>query len=473
MKRLLITASCFWLASCAHDGDRTPLPQVPVAAAFREPVRSAAVQPQAQPLHPEDWWKRFQDPELDALQSQLLANSADLASAFARYQQAQAATDTARAAQSPTIDTQLNVQRNRQSANRPLRGSDSPDEYDSGTLGLNLSYELDLWGRVRQLVAAGKAAEQAAQAELAAAQLNLQVRLADTLFALRGADQEVALLRDTEAAYRRAVKMIQERHGAGIASGLDLARAESQLESTRALIPQVLAQRAIYEHAIAALVGTSASTFTIEPVLVAGVRPAIPDGLPSALLQRRPDIVAAQRRVTAANASVGVARTAFYPSVTLSTVGGYQSSELGRVVSAPNIFWSIGPGMLVNLLDGGRRKSEVARAQAILDETGQNYRGVVLTAFQEVEDQLALLGHYADAAAADDLAVNASQRALDLASHRYGEGAVSFLDVTVAQTESLQNRRTALDLATRQRRAAVQLIKALGGGWSADQLAVQ
>lgn len=473
MKRLIITASCLWLAGCAHDGDRTPLPEVPVAAAFKEQAQIASSQQRTEAIRQDNWWMRFQDPELDALQTRLLANSADLGSALARYQQAQAAMDSARAAQSPTIDTQLNVQRNRQSANRPLRGSDSPDEYNSGTLGLNFSYELDVWGRVRQLVAAGEAAERAAHADLAAAQLSLQARLADTLFALRGADEEVALLRETESAYRRTVQMIEQRHAAGLASGLDLARSQSQLETTRALIPQVLAQRALYEHAIAALVGASASMFSVKPALLADVLPNIPTGLPSDLLQRRADINAAQRRVTAANASVGVARTAFYPSVTLSGVGGYQSSELDRFINAPNIFWSIGPGLLVNLMDGGRRNAEVARAQAILAEAGQNYRRVVLTAFQEVEDQLVSLSHYADASAADQLAVDASQRTLDLASNRYGEGAVSYLEVTVAQTASLQARRTALDLETRQRRAAVQLIRALGGGWSTQQLAAQ
>jgi NodT family efflux transporter outer membrane factor (OMF) lipoprotein len=473
VKKLLMTAITVCMAGCAHEGDRTPLPHIPVASAYKETLQAQGYFQQAEALRPDDWWKRFQDPELDALQTQLLANSADLASALARYQQVQAVTDSIRAAQSPTVDAQLNLQRNRQSANRPLRGADSPDEYNSGTLGLNLSYELDVWGRVRQLVTAGEAGQQAALADLAAAQLNLQARLADTLFALRGADQEVALLRETESAYRRSVSMIEQRHAAGLASGLDLARSQAQLQSTRALIPQVVAQRALYEHAIAALVGASASTFTVKPVLNTAALPDIPVALPSTLLQRRPDISGAQRRVTAANASVGVARTAFYPSVTLSAVGGYQSSELDRIINAPNIFWSIGPAMLVNLLDGGRRKAEVARAQALLDESGQKYRSVVLGAFQDVEDQLALLNHYADAVAADRLAVEASQRALELANNRYAEGAVSYLDVTVAQTASLQARRTALDLQTRQRRAAVALVRALGGGWSQQQLAAQ
>jgi NodT family efflux transporter outer membrane factor (OMF) lipoprotein len=469
VKRFVIVATAAWLSGCAHDSEQVAVPEVPVAQAFKGASASLIVPERGEALRENDWWKRFEDPELDRLQQQLLRNSADLGSALARYQQATAATDSLRAAQSVTADAQMTVQRNRQSANRPLRGSDSPDYFNNGVLGLNLQYEVDLWGRIRRQVESGVAQEQSAQADLAAAQLALQARLADTLIALRGADNEVALLRDTEAAYQRAVEMIDQRHQTGIASGLDLARAQSQLESTRAQIPQALAQRALFEHAIASLVGASASQFSLPAQALTQVTPEVPLGLPSALLQRRPDIIAAQRRVAAANASVGVARTAFYPSITLSAVGGYQSSDLDRFINTPNLFWSIGPGMLLNLMDGGRRNAEVARAQAVLEEAGQNYRGVVLDSFREVEDQLSLLSHYADAAAADGLAVEASGRALDMATSRYRDGAVSYLEVVTAQTTSLQAQRTALDLSTRQRRAAVQLVRALGGGWSVER----
>ncbi|MFH0022910.1 efflux transporter outer membrane subunit [Pseudomonas fluorescens] len=471
MRRLAFLGATLWLAGCAHDAN-VQMPEVPLAPAYRGDQSSLNGVSSSETIREDAWWTLFQDPELDRLQRRLLDNSADFAGALARYEQAVAATDAVRAAQSITADAQLNVQRNRQSANRPLRGSDSPNTYNSGTLGLNLQYEVDLWGRIRQQVEAGMATQQAAQADLAAARVALQARLADTLVALRGADREVALLRDTETAYRRAVEMIDQRHQTGISSGLDLARAQAQLQTTRAQIPQVLAQRALYEHAIAALVGASASSFRIAPEEIAEVIPAVPLGLPSSLLQRRADIAAAQRRVVAANASVGVARTAFYPSVTLSAVGGYQSSELNRFINAPNLFWSVGPGMLLNLFDGGRRRSEVARAQAVLEEAGQHYRGVVLGSFQEVEDQLALINHYAEAAAADRLAVDASGRALDMATSRYRDGAVSYLEVVTAQTTALQAQRSALELTTRQRRATVQLVRALGGGWSAQQLDV-
>lgn len=470
MRGAAITAlAAIWLAGCASSPDKS-LPTPPAAAAFKEAQSPWVTAAPSDALPREAWWKLYDDPELDALEQRLLDNSPDLASALARYQQARAAADAASAAQAPTIGASLNAERDRQSARRPLRGANSPDEYNSATLGLNFQYELDLWGRVRQLVSAGAAQEQAAQADLANARLALQAQLADTVIALRGADREIALLDETVQAYTRAVELTDRRHQFGLASGLDLARAQAQVEATRSQLKQAKARRAVLEHAIAALVGESASTFSIASKAVSETIPIIPTGLPSTLLQRRPDIAAAQRRIAAANASVGVARAAIFPAVNLNAAGGYQSSDFGNFITAPNIFWAIGPSMLVNLIDGGRRKADIARAEAVLDETGQNYRSVVLAAFQQVEDQLALLSYYGDAAVDEQRAATASQKALDLATNRYQHGAVSYLEVVTAQTSSLQSRRNVLDLVTRQRRATVQLVRALGGGWSVEQM---
>ena len=469
MRSVFFVLLALCLAGCAGS-QVTPLSTVPVATAYKEAQGNWIAAAPADTLQRGAWWQLYEDAELDHLQQKLLANSPDLASALARYQQAQAATDAVRSLQSPTLGGLLNVERDRQSERRPLRvlGPQSPDEYTNASLGLSLQYELDLWGRVRQQVNAGIAQEQAAQADLAGARLSLQAQLADMMIALRGVDQEVSLLRETENAYARAAEMIAHRHQIGIASGLDLARAQTQLETTRSQLQQVQARRAVLEHAIAALTGANASTFSLTPKSVPEVIPAIPFGLPSALLQRRPDIAAAQRRVAAANASVGVARSAFFPSITFNALGGFQSNDLSQFVAAPNIFWAIGPNLLVNLIDGGRRKAEVRRSEAVLEEVGQNYRSVVLVAFQQVEDQLALLNHYGQAAAAERQAVASSQQALNLATNRYREGAVSYLEVVTAQTASLQARRSVLDLTTRQRRATVQLIRALGGGWSTE-----
>ncbi|TFW18630.1 efflux transporter outer membrane subunit, partial [Duganella callida] len=436
------------------------------AAAFHEVPAGWADANAAAPVLPADWWKMYQDAQLDQLEQQLIANSPDLASALARYHQAQAATGVLRAAESPTLNASLNAQRDRQSDLKPLRGATSPAEYNSGTLGFDLGYEVDLWGRISKQVSAGVAQEQASYADLAAARLSLQIQLADTLLALRGADADIRLLRETEQAYQRQADLIKQRHDGGSASGLDLARAENQVESTRSLLRQRIAQRSVQEHAIAALVGASASDFRLDAGVQQFVTPAVPVGVPSLLLQRRPDISAARLRVAAASDQVGVARTALFPSLTLGASAGYQSSEFGRLAQAGNLFWAVGPTLAVSLLDGGRRKAQIANAEAVLDEAGQRYRSVVLTAFQQVEDQLTLLTNYDEAAKSDHLAADAAGRALDLAKKRYDQGAASYLEVVTAQTAYLQSRRSELDLTTRYRQAGVQLVKALGGGWA-------
>ncbi len=447
------------------------VPEVPSAAAFKEAAPWAPAQP-ADTLPRDAWWTRFGDPHLNALQARLLANSPDLAAALARYQQARASADQLRAGQTPALGANASLQRNQQSQMRPLRvlGPTSPDQYGAYALGLDLQYELDLWGRVSSLVASGDASQQAAQADLESARLSLQAQLADSYIALRGLDREGALLRDTVAAYTKALELTQSRHQGGIASGLDVARAQTQLESSRSQAAQNLAQRAVLEHAIAALVGEPASSFSLAPQTGEIALPAVPPGVPSTLLQRRPDIAAAQRRVAAANASVGVARAAFFPAVNLGAQAGYQSSDVSQLVRSPNLFWAVGPTLFVSLFDGGRRQAEVARAQAVLDENAARYRATVLGAFQQVEDNLALLNHYQSAAQSERAAVAAAQRALELATGRYREGAVNYLEVVTAQAAALQAQRNALDLGNRQRRASVQLVKALGGGWHATQL---
>jgi NodT family efflux transporter outer membrane factor (OMF) lipoprotein len=362
----------------------------------------------------------------------------------------------------------LNTQRLEQSDRRPLRvlGPNSPDRYGSTTLGVDIGYEFDLWGRVESQVAVGVASEQAAGADLAAARLVLQAQLADSLLLLRGLDREAVLLRETDAALNTALDTVKRRHAGGVASGLDLARPQAQLASTRSQARQSAAQRAIVEHLIASLVGEPASTFTIAPSAPELVLPDVPTGVPSMLLQRRPDISAAELRVAAANASVGVARAAFFPAVTLGAALGLQSADAGRFLQASNLFWALGPTLVQSLFDGGRRRAEAERVEAALEEAAARYRGVVLTAFQQVEDQLALQREYAAAATSEAAAVAAARRSLELASARYREGASSYLEVVSSQTALLQAQRGALDLTTRQRRASVQLVRALGGGWT-------
>jgi NodT family efflux transporter outer membrane factor (OMF) lipoprotein len=459
---------CATLGACSL-APPLKVPEVPVAASYREGAPWSQAQP-ADELPRGAWWTLYGDEQLNALQQRLIANSPDLAAALARYNQAKAISDESRSGLFPSLAGIANVQRDRQSELAPLRvlGPNSPNQYGSATIGLQANYEFDLWGRIRNQVNSSSFSAQAAQADLESARLSLQAQLADSYIALRGLEREAVLLADTVAAYARAVELTTKRRGAGIASGLDVARAQTQLESARSLAEQTLAQRALIEHAIAALVGESASSFTIEPRLAGIVLPQIPAGVPSTLLQRRPDIAAAQRRIAAANANIGVARAAFFPAVTLSALAGFQSSNIANFISAPNIFWATGPSLFLTLFDAGKRDAEVARTRAVLDETGAQYRGVVLGAFQQVEDNLALLDKYRAAAESERAAVAAAQKSLDFATARYRQGAVNYLEVVTSQTATLQTQREALDLDTRQRRASVQLIRALGGGWSAS-----
>ncbi|WP_266170926.1 efflux transporter outer membrane subunit [Dyella subtropica] len=448
-------------------------PQVPVAEQYQEhgsALGKGWVEAQPADQLPRDaWWTLYGDAQLDQLQQRLLHNNADLAAALAHYQQAQTYSMQARAGLFPQIGASGNAQRDRQSETRPLRGATSSANYNSYTLGAQVDYELDLWGRVRNTVEAGKDDALAAAADLASARLSLQAQLADNYIVLRGLDQQIKLLQESIAAYEKALQLTQTRHAGGIASGLDVARAQTQLSSAKSMGSQTQAQRAMVEHAIAVLVGESASKFSLAPETKTLPLPTVPVSLPSTLLERRPDVAAAERRTAAANARIGVARAAYFPSLNLSALGGFQSAEYAGLLAAPNRFWAIGPSLLLNVFDGGRRKASVEAAKAATDEAGAHYRGVVLTAFQQVEDSLAQLDHYGSARSDQKDAAEAATRSLDLAMDRYKQGAVGYLDVVQAQTVSLDAQRSLLDLDTRQLRASVQLVRALGGGWRADE----
>ena len=447
------------------------IPAVPTAAAYKEAGPWIPAQP-ADGLSRGDWWKLYGDPDLNALQMRLIEHSPDLAAALSRYDQAKAVSDQMRSGLFPSLALGADTERDGLSNMRPLRPANSANNYNSFTVGVQANYELDLWGRIRNEVTAARAEAQAYQADLESARLSLQAQLADDYIVLRGLDQQIALLNETVSAYEKALALTEARHAGGIAAGLDVARAQTQLDTSRSLAEQTLALRAVSEHAIAALIGASASEFSVAPRVTPLTLPQVPVGVPSTLVQRRPDIAAAERRIAASNANVGVARAAFFPSVTLSAALGYQSTQAGNWITAPNTFWSIGPSLLFSLFDAGKRKAQVAQAQAALDESGSLYRAVVLTAFQQVEDSLALTHHYRIAATEEHAAVTAAQRSLDLSLTQYREGATSYLDVVTSQTVTLQSELTALDLDTRELRASVQLIRALGGGWTPAQMPV-
>lgn len=467
MKAWHVAVCAVLLAGCAQ----TPIPTqpaMPLSSSFKEVQHSASPESAGARQIELTWWHMLGDSDLDQLEQQLLSNSPDLASALARYEQARASTAVIRAAQSPMIGASLDLQRERQSARRPTRSSNAVSQFNSATFSLDLQYEVDLWGRVRQQVQAGIARENAARADLAAARLSLQAQLADTFIQLRGTDAELDLLRETERAYVRAMELIEHRHAMGAGSGLELAQAQVQAETVRSQVRQLQGQRAMLEHAVAALAGADPSTFSIVPKGATGPMAAVPTGVPADLLRRRPDIVAAEKRVTAAAANAGVARTAFFPSLTLGASAGIQSDQFAQLLSLPGRFWAVGPAIAGAVFDGGRRKAVVAGADAALDEAGQQYRGHVLGAIQEVEDQLAMLRELGAASNAERQAASAAHRAQQLASERYRLGAASYLEVVTSQTADLQASRNVVGLDTRQKRASIGLIRALGGGWLAE-----
>jgi NodT family efflux transporter outer membrane factor (OMF) lipoprotein len=444
-------------------------PKTDVADTYKElgPWRSAAPSDR---LERGDWWRDYHDATLDDLEAKVDVANPDLAMAADRYDQARAYLAQAQSNALPELDAGGLVTRNRQSDHRPLRSASQPSEYGDHLLGASLGYELDLWGRVRNTIAAGKATTQAASADLASVRLSLHAELADDYIVLRGLDAQEKLLVDTVGAYERAVKLTQNRFEGGAASGLDVARAQNQLDTARAQTTDIRAQRALYEHAIASLVGESASKFSLPPNVVELPLPSIPVALPSTLLERRPDIAAAERRAAAANALIGVARAAFFPSISLTATGGYENTGAAGWLTAPNGFWSIGPRFSFALFDAGKRRAVSDQAQAAFNEAADRYRSTTLTAFRQVEDNLSQLHLLDEEARQEGAAVASAQNTLHLAMDRYENGAVNYLDVVTSQTAALQAQRTLLVLRDRQLRASVGLIRAVGGGWSTKDM---
>ncbi|WP_174301975.1 efflux transporter outer membrane subunit [Caulobacter sp. S45] len=457
------------LAGCNFAPRYAP-PPTPQPLAYREQGPWTEAQPaETAPRGP--WWTRFDDPALDRLEPQVPLANPTLAAALAAYDQARDFAAQARSAYLPTVAGFDENTYDRQSQERLFRGGGQRNVEPDNRIGATLSYELDLWGRVRNLVAAGGATAQAAAADLADAQLSLQGQLADDYIQLRGLDAQARLLRSTVAAYQRALDLTQARHSGGVVSGLDVDRAANQLSAAKAQINDVAAQRALYEHAIASLVGQPASTFAIAPATaVARIVPHVPAGVPSTLVQRRPDIAAAERRAYAANRQIGVARAAFFPTVSLGAQGGWENTGGNDLLTSPDSFWTVGPQLALTLFDGGRRRAVVAASKAAFDLVSAQYRAAVLTAFQQVEDQMALANHYAAEQVDEASAVKSAQATTNLSLIRYREGATNYLDVVTAQTAELQAEQTLLALQTRRQQASVNLVRALGGGWSDTDL---
>jgi NodT family efflux transporter outer membrane factor (OMF) lipoprotein len=335
---------------------------------------------------------------------------------------------------------------------------------------IDLSWEIDLWGRVRRTIEANVASAQASAADVENLRLVLQAELAVDYFELHGLDAQRQLLDRVAADYQTALQVTVNRHNQGVVSGIDVAQAQTQLETTRAQAIDLGVSRAQFEHAIAILTGKAPADLTIPPAPIAVAPPAIPVALPADLLERRPDIAAAERRMAAANAEIGVATAAYYPNLSLSASAGFQSTTLGKLFSLPNRFWSIGPSILETVFDAGRRRAVTEQARAAYDANVAAYRETVLTSFQAVEDNLAAIRILAAESTQQTAAVEAAERSLALARNRYTGGITSQLEVVTAENTALANERAAVDLKTRQMTASVNLVKALGGDWSTAQL---
>jgi len=411
----------------------------------------------------EHWWTIYDDPVLDGLVAEVEVSNQNLKAVEAAYRQSAALVGEARSAYWPTVDA--NASALRANAGTTGNGSRAILSVSSGA-----TWEIDVWGKIRRNVESEVAGAQASAGDLAAARLSAQSLLAQQYFQLRIDDELERLLFETADAYELSLKITVNRYNAGTAARSDVTAAQTQVESTRAQAIAVGVQRAQLEHAIAVLIGKPPSQFSIAKAPLTTDVPVVPPDLPSALLERRPDVAAAERRVASANAQIGVAVAAYYPDITLTASYGFLGSALDNLIRAQNAVWSVGPQLAQTVFDGGLRSSEVEAARAAYDQSVANYRQTVLTSFQQVEDQLAALRILDQQARVQDRAVKAAIETEQLTVNQYKAGTVAYTAVIVAQAQALQNRETALNILGSQLTASVSLIQAIGGGWSAEEL---
>jgi NodT family efflux transporter outer membrane factor (OMF) lipoprotein len=455
------------LVGCAVGPDYRK-PETPAPESYKENVEWKVAQPQETVVRGA-WWKIFKDPHLDALEEQVNISNQNVAAAEAQYRQALAVVRAGRAGYFPTVTAGAQATRSLRSSNAnsvAVVTSEANDFLVTGTA----SWEPDVWGKVRRTVEANQAGAQASAADLESIRLSTQALLAQNYFQLCTLDELKALLDATAAAYEKTLQLTKNRYTYGVASRAEVLQAETQLKSTQAQAIDLGVQRAQLEHAIAVLIGKPASVFSIPATPLKASPPAIPVGIPSELLERRPDIAAAERRVASANAQIGVAEAAYYPSILLGATGGFESSDLGNWLSWPSRLWSIGLSLSQTVFDAGLRSAQTDQARAAYDTTVASYRQSVLTGFQEVEDNLAALRILEQESRVQGEAVGSARRSVELSMNQYKAGTISYLDVVVVQAILLSNERTAVDIEGRRMVASVLLIKAIGGGWDVSAL---
>jgi NodT family efflux transporter outer membrane factor (OMF) lipoprotein len=479
-KTLLAAAvAALLLSACAVGPDYVrPVTDAPIA--FKENKDWKTATPKDQELRSK-WWEIYQDPQLNSLIEQVNISNQNLVQAEAQFRQAAALVQSARAAYLPTVSASVSATRsgsgrNSSSTNGSNLGSNLGNNTGSGSvsnsfsLGPSVSWEPDLWGRISRTVEANQATAQASAADLETLRLSTQATLAQDYLQLRVLDAQQKLLDDTVVAYQKSYQLTQNQYAVGVVAKSDVIQAETQLKGAQAQAIDNGVLRAQLEHAIAMLSGQPASTFSIAPTTMVAVLPTIPVGVPSTLLERRPDISGAERRAAAANAQIGVAKAAYFPNLTLSASGGFESNSFANWLTVPNRIWSLGPALAATLFDGGARRAQSDQAIAGFDASVAAYKQTVLTGFQEVEDNLAALRILEKEAVVQDETVKSARLAVELILNQYKSGLVNYTSVATVQATALSAERSALDIQNRRLSASVLLIKALGGGWDQAEL---
>jgi NodT family efflux transporter outer membrane factor (OMF) lipoprotein len=459
---LLLTSGC-------SVGPKYSRPTTEIPPAYKENANWKPAQPSDQAQRG-NWWEMFQDPQLNALEEKLTVSNQSLRAAVDRFREARDVLRETRSSLFPLVTASVSATQNRQSANRALRGATSPTYYSDLILAGDVSYEADVWGSVRRSVESSRALAQASAADLETIRLSLHAELALDYLTLRGLDAQKQLFDSNVDAFEKALQLTEERFRGGVASREDVDLAATQLEQTRAQDIDITSARDQFEHAVAVLIGQPASSFRLDPAPLPANPPAPSPGLPSELLERRPDIAEAERRVASANEQIGIARAAFFPTVTLGLVGGFESGRFPNWLTGPSALWSIGASAAETVFDAGRRRAVSDQAIASYDELVADYQQTVLASFQQVEDSLSDLRVLDDEAKTQDAAVAAANRALEQSTNRYKGGLDTYLTVITAQNAALANERTAVSLLTRRLTSTVLLVKALGGGWDVSKL---
>ena len=458
---LTLSALLTLILACAAVGPNYVKPTVETPPAFKEGQGWKVAQPQDTGLT-EKWWRLFDDQILNELEEQVSVSNQNIAIAEAQFRQARALAEASKSAFYPTVTVGASAARAQSSANTGRGQAAVSADFQ---LPANLSWELDVWGRIRRSVEASTSNYQASEADLSALKLSMQTNLAVSYFQLRTLDAQKQYLDETIDYYQKSLELTRNRYAAGVVSRVDVLQADNLLKSTQASMVDLGVQRSQLEHAIALLVGKPASSFSLPPMPLVKNPPRIPLLLPSELLERRPDIAASERSVAAANAQIGIAQAAYYPTVKLSTSIGLDASDIAKLFAWPSRFWSVGPTVSETVFDGGLRRAQNDQVRAAYDAGVASYRQTVLNAFAEVEDNLAALRILEHEGKIQDEAVELARQTVSVAMNQYSAGIVSYLNVISAQSTELANRRTAITLLGRRMTAAVLLVKALGGGW--------